>query len=391
MTAVATEANAPQSGEVAEGRPKNRIGRYHLVQKLGSGQMGNVYRARQWGLERDVVIKVLPKHLQEDSDYLDQFYRQAKAAGKLQHVNIVKAIDVGQSETGYHYFVMEYIIGRNVRELLEYVNAFEERRAVDILLQVTRALAHAHLQGICHGDVQPEYMQITESEVVKLAGLGLAKDLVDHSPHRTRTQLRAAHYASPEEISGQVKDIRSDIFSLGASFYHMLTGAAPFDGKSAVEILGARLNKNLKSPRRFNLALSDAVCQVLERMLARDPDDRYQTPQELLEDLERLQEGSALFTERIDPERTCLLRYSRKPSSRILPSARRDETAAKAASLGRSPASRLRRRGRKSARPTPMSVARAQALQAGRYFALGLGTGVCIVAAMVSAYFYLVA
>jgi serine/threonine-protein kinase len=312
---VAAEKTAlPAEPETQGGQPKNRIGRYHLVQKLGSGETGNVYRARQWGIDRNVIIKILPRRLQEDPEYLEHFYRAAKTAGKLQHINIVKAIDVGQAN-GHHYFVMEDVEGKTLKELLDGGEAFEERRAVEVILQVVRALSHAHSRGIFHGDIHPGNIYVTAGNVVKLAGLGLAKELVDHSAHRTRVLKWAAHYVSPEEVRGDPKDIRSDIFALGAALYHLLTGVAPFGGQSPVEILAARLKKKLKSPQSCNATLSPSARHVLERMLAREPADRYQTPQDLLNDLERVQEGSAPVSERIAPEKTCLRRGRVKKKS----------------------------------------------------------------------------
>jgi len=365
---------------------KNQIGRYHLVQKLGSGETGNVYRARQWGIDRNVIIKVLPRRLQNDSEYLERFYQAAKAAGRLQHINIVRAIDVGQSKGGHHYFVMEDVEGKSLKELLDSGESFDEPRTIEIIAQIARALAHAHCRNIFHGEIHPENIHLTDAQVVKLAGLGLAKELVDHSAHRTRVVKWATHYASPEQVRGDPKDIRSDIFALGTTLYHLLTGVAPFKGKSPVEILAARLTKALKGPRSFDPRISRALCQVLERMLARDPEDRYQTPQKLLEDLERVREGNPPLSERLAPEKTCLRRPARKkkktkpavpapappcaaPAERSVPSSIREEGATS------------RSRSRSRAPSSPTSSLRA-AFDPGHYFALGIVTGIGIVTAL---------
>jgi serine/threonine-protein kinase len=376
----------PAEQDPPGGPSKSQIGRYHLVQKLGSGEMGNVYRARQWGIERSVIIKILPRRLQEDPEYLEQFYLAAKTAGKLQHINIVKAIDVGQSR-GHHYFVMEDVEGKTLKELLEGGETFEERRAVEIVIQVVRALAHAHSRGIFHGDIHPGNIYITAENVVKLAGLGLAKELVDHSAHRTRVLKWAVHYVSPEEVRGDPKDIRSDIFSLGAAFYHLLTGVAPFKGQSPVEILAARLKKKLKSPQSFNTGFSASLRHVLERMLAREPEDRYQAPQDLLNDLERLQEGSAPVSERITSEKTCL-RRARRTKKATLPTPPHDSNLpakAEPATVTQTLANKglnCRKPRRSPARQNP-SISR-------HHFAWGLALGIGITSILFTLCHYLI-
>ncbi|MDP6355345.1 MAG: serine/threonine-protein kinase [Planctomycetota bacterium] len=378
------------NGNGSRRAPKNKIGRYNLIQKLGSGELGNVYRARQWGIERDVVIKVLPKRLQKDEAYLKRFYSEAKAAGKLQHINIVKAIDVGLSETGHHFFVMECVEGKNIKELFECVTSFEERRAVGIIIQVVRALIHADARNMFHGEVRPENIHITKGEVVKLAGLGLAKELVDNSPQRTRALLVAAHYASPEEVRGETKDIRSDIFCLGATLYHMITGETPFEGESAVEVLASRLSEQLRSPRHFNRGISDGLCHVLEAMLAREPEDRFQSPQELLDELERVLEGRELRSERIDSSKTCLERTTALPPL--------SATTGNCAAGGAGSTRQLQRRRVTTPRSVtrryqkPRSNRRARngsgGMGAFKSFTIGLAVGLSIISGLVMAYFH---
>lgn len=389
-SAVLTPEKA-ENGNVAGRVARNSIGRYNLIQKLGSGELGNVYRARQWGIDRDVVIKVLPKRLQEDGAYLERFYDEAKTAGKLQHINIIKAIDVGLSETGHHFFVMEFVEGQNIKDLLECVTAFEERRAVGLIIQVVRALIHADTRNMFHGEVRPENIHIAKGEVVKLAGLGLAKELVDNSLQRTRALLIAAHYVSPEEVRGETKDIRSDIFSLGATLYHMIAGATPFEGGSAVEVLAMRLSEQLKSPRYFNRGISDELCHVLERMLAREPEDRFQSPQKLLDELESVLEGRELRSDRIESSQTCLERESTAALPLLSPTTRNVSAVATRKPLNwplqrrrvaapivtRRFKSKWNRRGQKRS-----------GSQAFRSFSIGLAVGLTIISGLVMAYFH---
>jgi serine/threonine-protein kinase len=380
------------NGKSSGRAPKNRIGRYNLIQKLGSGELGNVYRARQWGIDRDVVIKVLPKRLQEDKAYLERFYTEAKAAGKLQHINIVKAIDVGLSESGHHFFVMEWIEGKNIKDLFECVTSFEERRAVGIIIQVVRALIHVDKRSMFHGEVRPENIHFTKGEVVKLAGLGLAKELIDNSPQRTRALLVAAHYTSPEEVRGETKDIRSDIFCLGATLYHMITGEAPFAGENAVEVLASRLTEQLRSPRHFNRGISDELCHVLEVMLTREPGDRFQSPQELFDELERVLEGRELRSERIESSKTCLQRESTAVLPPLSPTTRNFPAAA---TRGTQPVTRQLQRSRAAPRATrrykPGNIRRVQkrgGMEAFKSFSIGLAVGLSIISGLAMAYFH---
>ena len=271
-----------------------RIGNYEIIAKLGQGAMGRVYQARQVDTGRLVALKVLPRRLSRDSRYLKRFSREAEAMSKLNHENIVQALDVGEAH-GYHYFAMEYIEGRTVKDLMKKHGPIDEEQALPIAMQVAKALLHANEFGIIHRDVKPSNIMITKSGLVKLCDLGLAKGVSseeDLQLTESGTAVGTAYYISPEQARGLADlDIRSDIYSLGATLYHMLVGEVPFDGSSPAVVMTKHVTEALPAPKEQNLALSDHVCNIVEKMMAKDRDRRYTTPQELVDDLELAMEG----------------------------------------------------------------------------------------------------
>jgi serine/threonine-protein kinase len=298
---------SPLTGDVArDGHPKNRVGRYELVQKLGAGRTGNVYRARHWAFEQEVIIKVLSRTVQEDPDRLEHFQKEARRAARIQHANLINAIDIGRSPTGHYYFVMEYIAGQSLAEILHCVNIFEERRAIEIILQIARAIEHIHSREMVHGEVCPENIYLARNQMAKLCGVGLARKIVDWPDELSHTSMSAIHYRSPEAADSEPQDIRADIFSLGATLYHLVTGQAPFANAGTNDIRSRWAKDTLPHPQQLNPSLSDAICRVIARMLARNPEDRYTSPRELLDDLELLKEGSPTRSGLLAPGKSCV-------------------------------------------------------------------------------------
>ena len=271
-----------------------RIGNYEIMVKLGQGAMGRVYQARQVDTGRIVALKVLPRRLSRNERFLGRFLAEAAATSKLHHENIVQALDVGEAN-GYHYFAMEYIRGRTVRDLMERHGPIDEERALDITVQVARALKHVSEYGIIHRDIKPSNIMITVDGSVKLCDLGLAKEMSTEEEKQitlSGTAVGTAYYISPEQARGQGDlDVRSDIYSLGATLYHMIVGEVPFDGSSPAVVMTKHVTEPLPPPKERNLALSDHVCNIVEKMMAKDRERRYQTPDELIEDIELALEG----------------------------------------------------------------------------------------------------
>jgi hypothetical protein len=266
--------------------------KYEILGELGSGGMGLVYHARDRVLDREVALKVLTEQYAADPQFAQRFLTEARAAASLNHPNIVQIYEFGETGKG-HYLAMELVRGGSLKAQLKTVGRFSEPRTVELVLIACTTLGVAHRAGIVHRDVKPDNMMFTERGDFKLVDLGLAKNLHDDAG-RTMTgqSLGTPHFISPEQIMGaRVIDARADVYSLGATMYNLATGSVPFDGTSGAHIMARHLNDPLPDPRRFAPGLSDGFCQVLGRMMAKSPDDRYQSMADLERDLRLLQQG----------------------------------------------------------------------------------------------------
>jgi eukaryotic-like serine/threonine-protein kinase len=266
---------------------------YQIIGKLGKGAMAVVYKAKQVSLDRVVAIKILPKRFSENQEYVTRFYKEGKAAAKLNHNNIVQAIDVGEAG-GYHYFVMEYVEGKTLYEDLAAGRVFSEAESLEIVIQVAKALKHAHDNGLIHRDVKPKNIMINKEGVVKLADMGLARETSDIEAAQSEAgkAYGTPYYISPEQIRGDVDiDGRADIYGLGATFYHMVTGRVPFMADDPSDVMRKHLREELVPPDHINTALSNGVSEVIEVMMAKRREDRYNNVEELLTDLEAVQAG----------------------------------------------------------------------------------------------------
>ena len=284
-------------GEAAPTRPRRltTIGGFELLGRLGSGGMGVVYKARQVSMDRVVALKVLPSALAADERYVQRFLREARSAARLNHPNIVQAIDAGSAD-GHHYFAMEYVDGVTVRELIRRDGRIAQAKALRIAAAVARALGHAQSHGIVHRDVKPDNIMVTRGGEVKLADLGLARSY--HAADTVTvdsTALGTPHYIAPEQARGEpVVDTRADIYSLGATLFHMVTGEFPFDAPSKAAILVKHLTEPVPSPKARNPRLSDSLCELIVRMMAKAPVERPQTPDEVLQAIRSLLEGGSI-------------------------------------------------------------------------------------------------
>ena len=267
---------------------------YKLMGKLGAGAMATVFKGRQLSLDRTVAIKVLSKRLSESPDYVKRFYEEGRAAAKLNHPNIVQAIDVGEAG-GYHYFVMEYVEGHTVYDELAAGKVFTESEALEIVIQTAEALRHAHQQGFIHRDVKPKNIMLTPAGVAKLADMGLAREAADiETAEREKGRaFGTPYYISPEQIRGRVNvGFQADIYSLGATFYHMVTGRVPFEGETPAAVMHKHLKEQLIPPDHLNTKLSAGVGEAIEVMMAKNPRHRYASTDDLLVDLRAIQTGS---------------------------------------------------------------------------------------------------
>jgi eukaryotic-like serine/threonine-protein kinase len=273
----------------------HQIPGYQVQGKLGAGAMAIVYKAKQISLDRTVAIKVLPKRFTENPDYVERFYKEGRAAAKLNHNNIVQAFDVGEAG-GYHYFVMEYVEGKTLYDDLAKGKVFKETEALDIIIQVANALAHAHARNLIHRDVKPKNIMMNVSGVIKLADMGLARETTDIRAAQTEAgrAYGTPYYIAPEQIRGEVDiDGRADIYALGATLYHMVTGRVPFEAPNPSDVMRKHLKEALIPPDHINTSLSAGISEVIEVMMAKNRDDRYADVQELLVDLNAVRNGES--------------------------------------------------------------------------------------------------
>lgn len=273
------------------------IGGYRILAKIGQGAMGSVYKAVQVKMERPVALKVLAPKFAQNRSFIERFFREARAVARFNHTNIIQGIDCGESN-GVHYFVMEYVDGPTAMDLIRRERILPEKQALGIVLQIARGLEQAARVGLIHRDVKPQNIMITQDGVAKLCDLGLVKDLSrqpGHTPSETGMTLGTPDYISPEQARGDADvDTRSDIYSLGATLYHMLTGQLPFPGKSAIEVIQRHLNDDLVPVCDVNPAVSIDANFVTMKMMSKEREERYQTPTELVQDLELLVAGKRL-------------------------------------------------------------------------------------------------
>jgi len=273
----------------------HQIPGYKILGKLGAGAMAVVYKARQLSLNRTVAIKVLPRRFSENPEYVERFYREGQAAAKLNHNNIVQAFDVGEAG-GYHYFVMEYVEGKTLYDDLSAGKVFTEDEALDVIIQVAHALGHAHARGLIHRDVKPKNIMIDPAGVVKLADMGLARETTDIETAETEAgkAYGTPYYIAPEQIRGKIDiDSRADIYSLGATFYHIATGRVPFMADDPTDVMRKHLKEQLIPPDHINTSLSAGTSEVIEVMMAKRREERYNNIEELLTDLEAIRDGQS--------------------------------------------------------------------------------------------------
>ena len=279
-----------ESSRSADGKTKI-IGDYELVAKVGQGGMGSVFKARQISTGRTVAFKVLPPSFAKNENLVARFKREVRILLGLKHKHIVEGFDSGQVGN-LHYLAMEYVDGRPVTERMTAEGRLDPRETLAIMLATARGLAYAHSKGLIHRDVKPDNILLRSDGVVKLCDLGLARQQADVGFTMIGTKLGTPKYMSPEQVQGvKTIDGRADVYSLGATAYYLLTGHAPHDAPSGTMIMAAQVSGKI-TPVREVLPDTDAnLAAVIDHCLEKKPEDRYQTMDQLVEDLQLVAAG----------------------------------------------------------------------------------------------------
>lgn len=272
-----------------------RLGKYEITEILGAGGKGFVFRAHDTSIERDVAIKVLTEQLSSDELELSRFLSEAKSAGKFNHVNTVTVHEAAQ-EGSVSYLVMEIVSGGNTQEHLQQSGAYSVIDATRLVIEASRGLAAAHQEGFVHRDIHPANLLLTEDGTVKVSDFRLAKQTSANAQNLTLAGqvIGTPHFMSPEQCESRSVDARSDIYSLGATYFSLLTGKRPYEDRSNdFQVMLAHCEADPPDPRQIVSEIPDACAQIIEQAMATDADERYQSMDEMRSDLEAVSEAMA--------------------------------------------------------------------------------------------------
>jgi serine/threonine-protein kinase len=297
-----TQQSEQTSGEPMPGLPPatptdltgRTLGEFHVLRRLGEGGMGQVYLAEQTSLQRKVAIKLLKQELAADANALERFKAEALAVARVTHANIVQIFAINE-EAGLHYMALEYVEGRNLREYLAKKGTLDAGLAISIMRQVAAALQRAAESSIIHRDIKPENILLTRKGEVKVADFGLSRSFAPDGKPLNLTQsgvtMGTPLYMSPEQVQGFPLDPRTDIYSFGVTCYHMLAGQPPFRNGTAFEVALQHVQNEPEALATIRPDMPAALCAMVHKMMAKKPDDRYQTTRDLLRDLTKLRDN----------------------------------------------------------------------------------------------------
>ncbi len=277
--------------------------RYQIIRMIGEGGMANVYLAHDTILDRDVAVKILRGDLADDEKFVRRFQREAISASSLSHPNIVEMYDVGEDD-GQYYIVMEYVEGKTLKSLIKRRGALTLPEVIDIMLQLTSAVACAHDSYIIHRDIKPQNVLIKEDGTVKITDFGIAMALNSNELTQTNSVMGSVHYLPPEQANGSGATIKSDIYSLGILMFELLTGNLPFKGENAVEIAIKQMREKIPSVCEINPHIPQSVENIILKACAKNPKNRYDNVLEMHDDIK-----TCLNEERKD-EKRITYRYS---------------------------------------------------------------------------------
>ena len=260
--------------------------RYEILRKIGDGGMAFVYQARDKLLNRVVAVKVLRPEFVDDQEFLVKFKREAEAVASLSHPNIVNVYDVGE-DGKVHYIVMEYVDGQNLKEIIQNEGSLEEYTSLDIAKQIARALSAAHRSGIIHRDIKPHNILISkDGRQVKVADFGIAKAVSSSTMTNMGSVIGSVHYISPEQAKGKHLTSNADLYSLGIVLYEMIIGRVPFSGDSPISIALKHINEDIAFTDQEKIDIPNSVRTIISKLTQKEPANRYQTAEDLIEDIE---------------------------------------------------------------------------------------------------------
>ena len=273
--------------------------RYELLEKIGEGGMALVFKAKDLKLQRIVAVKVLKEEYLQDSEFVKKFKAEAVAAGSISDGNIVNVFDVG-TDGKVNYIVMEYLQGKTLKEIINEKGKIHFEDAIEISIQIAKALDCAHRSNIIHRDIKPHNIMITDYGIVKVMDFGIAKAVNSTTITNTNVVLGSVHYISPEQAKGQYVDKTCDLYSLGAVMYEMVTGVVPYDGDTPVSIAIKHIQEELIEPKTLNPNIPESLNNVIVKLLQKNPVMRYQSAKELQGDLIKIKNGESLISNNED-------------------------------------------------------------------------------------------
>lgn len=269
------------------------LNRYKLLEKIGEGGMGVVYKAKCTLLNRYVAIKILKTEFMNNNDFITRFKREASSIGSLSHSNIVNVYDFG-SENNINFIVMEYIIGKTLKQIIKENIKINTLDALNIALQITKALEYAHKNNIIHRDIKPDNILITEDNLVKLTDFGIAKVTDSSTITNSSKILGSAHYFSPEQAKGKFVDCRTDIYALGVIMYEMFTGQVPFNGENSISIALMHIQEPVVPPNKIFTQIPDNINNIILKALEKEPINRFKNAKEFADILTKIRQNPNL-------------------------------------------------------------------------------------------------
>ena len=265
--------------------------RYEVIRKIGDGGMAFVYEAKDRLLNRIVAVKVLRPEFVDDEEFLAKFKREAEAVANISHPNIVNVYDVG-CDGKVNYIVMEYVDGQNLKEIIKNEGTLDEYTALDITKQIAKALGAAHKKGVIHRDIKPHNILISsEGRNVKVADFGIAKAATNSTMTNIGSIIGSVHYFSPEQAKGKSVKNNADLYSLGIVLYEMLLGKVPFKGDSPISIALQHINEDIEFSSEEKTKIPQSIRTLIKKLTEKDPDDRYQSSEEVIEDIEYIEQN----------------------------------------------------------------------------------------------------